>query len=419
MSSSGQILQEQATRAEDPTADPARAERETRGKSAWWRTVLGEYPTGVTAITSVGSDGEPVGMVVGTFTAVSEHPPLIGFLPAANSRTFAEIRRTGTFCANVLGYEHEELCRRFSARTEDRFDDEHWETTELGNRRLVDAVAWFEGTISEVTEVGDHFFVVAEVADLGVGDGSAGLPLLFLKGRYGSFTVPSLTFDVPGLSGQLRAVESVRGVLQQLADDTGTECLLSTVADDSVLVLAAANLLQIRPRHGIVGMNFPFAAPLAPVLAAWNTPEAVKVWEEGSRHLLGAVDRPLLGRLLASVKEQGYAITVAGNADGFDDTANDPEASRGALSTAWGAVAENVERALDGSVPGPAGRAAALTALQFPVFDAEGRAQFELVVSGFHPHPEADVFDSLVTQGKSVARTLTGLVGGVVPSDYR
>ncbi|WP_053382376.1 flavin reductase family protein [Leucobacter celer] len=412
MNSSAQLWQQAAT----PGAPGA---QEAREKSAWWRTVLGEYPTGVTAITSVDAAGDPVGMVVGTFTAISEDPPLIGFLPAANSRTFTDIRRNGTFCANVLGYEHEDLCRRFAARSEDRFDSEHWETSELGNHRLVDAVAWFEGRIVDVTEVGDHFFVVAEVTGLGVGDGSAGLPLLFLKGGYGSFTVPSLTFDVPGFSGQLRAAESVRDVVQELADETETECLLSTLVDDSVLVLTAANLLPIRPRNGIVGMNFPFAAPLAPALAAWTSAEGLKLWEENSRHLLGAVDRPLIARLLAWVRERGYATTVGESSVGFDEIVNDPAASRVELSDAWNAVKANLGHVLDGSVPGPDGEAVPLTSLQFPVFDADGRAQFELVVSGFDPHPSEEALQALVTRGKTAAATLTELVGGVAAPDYR
>ncbi len=404
-------------------APPARREREQREKTAWWRSVLGEYPTGVTAITSTDTDGDPVGMVVGTFTAVSEQPALVGFLPSADSRTFTEIRRNGTFCANVLGYEHEDLCRRLASRAEDRFESAQWEDSELGNPRLVDALAWFEGRIVDVTPVGDHFFVVAEVTGLGVGDGSAGLPLLFLKGGYGSFTVPSLTFDIPGFSGQLRAAERVRGVVQQLADETGTECLLSTLVDDSVLVLTAANLLPTRPTSGLVGMNFPFAAPLAPALAAWGDPERTKLWEEGSRHLLGAVDRPLLARLLAWVREHGYAVTAGENSDGFDEIANDPAASRVELSGAWSAVKASVEHVLDGRVPAArnAGGAEAVpvTSLQFPVFDADGKAQFELVVSGFDPHPAADAFRALVARGKEAAAALTGLLGGVIADDSR
>lgn len=417
MNSSAQASQT-VSAAASPSTGVAKQAQQAGEKSAWWRAVLGEYPTGVTAITSTDASGEPVGMVVGTFTAVSESPALIGFLPAANSRTFEEIRRNGTFCANVLGYEHEDLCRRFAARADDRFESTQWEVSELGNRRLLDAVAWFEGRIVDITPVGDHFFVVAEVTGLGVGDGSAGLPLLFLKGGYGSFTVPSLTFDVPGFSGQLRAAESVRDVVQELADETGTECLLSTLVDSSVLVLTAANLLPTRPRNGLVGMNFPFAAPLAPALAAWNTPESVKLWEENSRHLLGAVDRPLLARLLDSVRERGYAMTVGENAEGFDEIVNDPATSRVELSGAWSAVKANVERTLDGSVPGPEGAAVPLTSLQFPVFDAEGRAQFELVVSGFDPHPDDAALRALVTRGKEAAATLTELVGGVAAPGY-
>ncbi|CAG7610427.1 FMN reductase (NADH) RutF [Leucobacter soli] len=409
--------------AQDPaTVQDAAQPQRPREKSAWWRAVLGEYPTGVTAITSTDAEGNPVGMVVGTFTAVSEDPPLVGFLPVAGSRTFAEISENGTFCANVLGYEHEELCRRFASRAEDRFESTRWERSELGNPRLTDAIAWFEGRITGTTPAGDHLFVMAEVTGLGVGDGSAGLPLLFLKGGYGSFTVPSLNFDVPGFSGQLRAAESVRDVVQQIADETGTECLLSTMADDSVLVITAANLLPSRPRYGIVGMNFPFAAPLTPVLAAWSAKDRLKLWEENSRHLLGKVDRPLLVRLLDTVREHGYGVTAGESSDDFDAIANDPAASWGELTGAWSAVKKNVEAILDAWTP--AGLSAAgesalpVMSLQFPVFDAEGLAQFELVISGFDLHPDAEAFRSLVARGKAAAATITELTGGTVPEDY-
>lgn len=412
-SSNGETSTQQA--AQHPAQQP-------KEKAAWWRAVLGEYPTGVTAITSTDADGNPTGMVVGTFTAVSEHPPLIGFLPTAGSRTFAEIQTNGTFCANVLGYEHEMLCRKLASRAEDRFASTQWETSELGNPRLADAVAWFEGRIISTTDVGDHHFVVAEVTGLGVGNGTAGLPLLFLKGGYGSFTVPSLNFDMPGFSSQLRAAESVRELVQHLADETGTECLLSTRADDSVLVVTAANLLPSRPRYGIVGMNFPFAAPLTPVLAAWSTDEHLKLWHENSRHLLGRVDRPLLGRLLETVRERGYAVTAGESSDTFDEIVNDPAASWGELTGAWSAVKANLEMVLEGWTPN--GLAAAggdpipLTSLQFPVFDTEGRAQFELVISGFDLHPSAADFQALVARGKAAAASLTELMGGALPEGY-
>ncbi|MCB1273036.1 MAG: flavin reductase [Leucobacter sp.] len=409
--------------APQPAPQPEeQSEQRAKEKSAWWRAVLGEYPTGVTAITSIGADGEPTGMVVGTFTAVSEHPPLIGFLPTAGSRTFAEIEQNGTFCANVLGYEHEELCRKLASRADDRFESSRWERSELGNPRLVDAVAWFEGRIVSTTEAGDHTFVVAEVTGLGVGNGTAGLPLLFLKGGYGSFSVPTLSFDIPGFSNQLRAAEHVRGLVQELADETGTECLLTTRAEDSVLVIAVANLMPSRPRYGIVGMNFPFAAPLTPVHAAWNTEKNLKLWQENSRHLLGHVDRPLLGRLLDTVREHGYALTVGETSDRFDEIANDPSTSRTELTAVWTAMKESVETMLgqwsEDGLTDERGERAPVASIQFPVFDAEGHAQFELVVSGFDSYADADAYRALIARGKATASRITALMGGAIPADY-
>lgn len=154
-----------------------------------WRTVLSEYPTGVTIITSVDADRAPVGMVVGTFTSVSEHPPLIGFLPMTSSYTYRLIRAAGRFRASVLGARHEDLCRWFfSCSHAERFSRGDWEYDEDGLPRLRDAVAWFDATVHQVLPAGDHDFVLGEVTDLGLGEHAKGLPLLFLKGGYRSFS---------------------------------------------------------------------------------------------------------------------------------------------------------------------------------------------------------------------------------------
>lgn len=49
--------------------------------SSAFRRVLGHYPTGVCAVTALGSDGSQIGMVVGSFTSVSLEPPLVAFCP--------------------------------------------------------------------------------------------------------------------------------------------------------------------------------------------------------------------------------------------------------------------------------------------------------------------------------------------------
>jgi hypothetical protein len=70
--------------------------------SSSFRKVFGHYPTSVCAVTA-SHEGEPVGLIVGSFTSVSFHPPLAGFLPPRSLRSWQRIHAAGPFCINVLG----------------------------------------------------------------------------------------------------------------------------------------------------------------------------------------------------------------------------------------------------------------------------------------------------------------------------
>src|SRR5260221_3387358 len=82
--------------------------------SATFRHVLGHYPTGVGAITSIGDKG-PVAMVVGSFTSVSLDPPLVAFLPARSSTSLPKIGATDRFCVNGLSNNQQALCPMVSS----------------------------------------------------------------------------------------------------------------------------------------------------------------------------------------------------------------------------------------------------------------------------------------------------------------
>src|SRR5688500_16636208 len=86
-----------------------------------FRRVLGHYPTGVSAITALTSDGKPVGLIVGSFTSVSLDPPLVGFLPDVKSVSWPQIERVGHFCVNVLASDQTAISRQLAARGEDKF----------------------------------------------------------------------------------------------------------------------------------------------------------------------------------------------------------------------------------------------------------------------------------------------------------
>ena len=154
-------------------------------EAATFRQVLGYYPTGVAAITAFAPDGRPVALIVGTFTAVSLDPPLVGFLPDKGSSTWPVIEQAGHFCVNVLASDQGELCRRMTARGVDRFEGVEFTVSAHGLPVLAGALASIECRLHSVTDAGDHFFVLGRV--LGLEATREADPMLFFRGRYGGF----------------------------------------------------------------------------------------------------------------------------------------------------------------------------------------------------------------------------------------
>lgn len=149
-----------------------------------FRQVLGRYPTGVTVVTAL-DEHEPVGMAVGTFTSISLDPPLVGFFPVSTSRTWARIRWAEGFCVNVLGANHQDVCRAFATSDADRFAGVSWTSGPVGAPMLSDAIAWINCRLSSVHTVGDHDLAVGAVEHLHTNN-SDSTPLIFHRGRYGT-----------------------------------------------------------------------------------------------------------------------------------------------------------------------------------------------------------------------------------------
>jgi flavin reductase (DIM6/NTAB) family NADH-FMN oxidoreductase RutF len=149
-----------------------------------FRRALGHLPTGVTVVTGHHPSG-PAAMSANSVTSVSLHPPLILFCPAKSSTTWPKIRESGHFCVNVFAAHHEEISRRFSQRGVDRFAGVAMHDRPAGPA-LDDAIAWIECSIYAVHEAGDHLIVVGAVEALEEREGEE-RPLVFFKGRYGSF----------------------------------------------------------------------------------------------------------------------------------------------------------------------------------------------------------------------------------------
>ena len=154
-------------------------------EAAEFRQVLGNYPTGVSAITAIGADGQPIGMVVGTFSSVSLEPPLVGFLPDKNSSTWPRLEAAGRFCVNVLASDQLDVCRQLAGKGPDKFAEVEYTVSDHNLPVIAGALATIECTLHSVTDAGDHYFVLGRVLRLeAVREAD---PMLFFRGRYGGF----------------------------------------------------------------------------------------------------------------------------------------------------------------------------------------------------------------------------------------
>src|SRR5690606_35614893 len=80
-----------------------------------FRRVLGQYPTGVCVITALQPDGQPTGMVIGSFTSVSLDPPLVAFYPDQKAGAWARLQDSARFCVNILSADQEGICRKLAS----------------------------------------------------------------------------------------------------------------------------------------------------------------------------------------------------------------------------------------------------------------------------------------------------------------
>lgn len=148
-----------------------------------FRTVLGQFCTGVTIITTMDGD-EPVGFACQSFAALSLDPPLVLFCPTKQSRSWGAIENSGRFCVNVLAEEQQESCARFGSREPDKFAGIEWSPSELGSPILTGSLAHIDCTVETVHDGGDHWVVFGRVASLSEVRDEKERPLLFYRGQY-------------------------------------------------------------------------------------------------------------------------------------------------------------------------------------------------------------------------------------------
>jgi flavin reductase (DIM6/NTAB) family NADH-FMN oxidoreductase RutF len=147
---------------------------------ALFRTVIGHFATGVTVVTAPG----PVGMTANAVASLSLDPLLMLVCFDNDARTLQEVRATGRFGVNVLASGQEDLARRFAGKEEGKFDDVPYALHD-GIPVLDGALAWVGCRLEQLVPGGDHRIGIGAVT---AAEAAEGDPLVWFRGRYGSFT---------------------------------------------------------------------------------------------------------------------------------------------------------------------------------------------------------------------------------------
>jgi flavin reductase len=170
------------------TAPTASAPAATGFSSQDFRAALGAFPTGVTVITTKGTD-HGYGMTVNAFSSLSLDPPLVLVCTRSGMVGSEEIDRNRCFAVNILAADQEPLSRYFASRDRPRGRDPFREvahTIGVTGAPLIDGVvACLDCHLERSYTAGDHEIFIGEVLALDV-DPDAD-PLLFHGGRYRLF----------------------------------------------------------------------------------------------------------------------------------------------------------------------------------------------------------------------------------------
>ncbi len=152
--------------------------------AADFRNAIGHFATGVTVITTVDPDGQPVGTTASAVTSLSLDPPLILVCFDRSSVTLEALVAHGAFAVNVLGARQQHLSANFARRgLAAAWDEVRHRRGRNGSPRIEGVIATLECTVEHRLDGGDHEIIVGRVREVETTTDDAA-PLIYWRGRY-------------------------------------------------------------------------------------------------------------------------------------------------------------------------------------------------------------------------------------------
>jgi flavin reductase (DIM6/NTAB) family NADH-FMN oxidoreductase RutF len=140
-----------------------------------------KFPTGVTIVTALDTEGSPHGMTASSFTSVSLDPPLVLVCVDHRAKALGHFCRSKHLGINILSEGQHHLSVHFARAGRDRFDGVDWTTGLHGVPLIPGVLASLECAMERMVDAGDHAILIAEVLHTEHRDGR---PLVYFGSGY-------------------------------------------------------------------------------------------------------------------------------------------------------------------------------------------------------------------------------------------
>ena len=164
------------------------------------RNAFGTFMTGVTVVTTREAGGIPRGFTANSFTSVSLNPPMLSVCIGKSAESIDVFRQTEGFAINILSEKQSGTSSLFASKRADKFDITAWHDGPQGHPVLDGVCAWFECSVEQFIDAGDHIIMIGRVQDYDYNDKNG---LGYVRGGYVSLGLEQEAVIAAGQSSRV------------------------------------------------------------------------------------------------------------------------------------------------------------------------------------------------------------------------
>ena len=137
-------------------------------KTNAFKEAMANYPTGVTIVTAIDDNDNPIGLTVNSFASVSLDPLLVLWSIDKRVSTYETFKKIDQFAINLLADNQADIALLFARSHQDRFANCDWYQSPHQLPIIKGAMATLQCKTFKQIEAGDHMILIGEIIDIDI-----------------------------------------------------------------------------------------------------------------------------------------------------------------------------------------------------------------------------------------------------------